>query len=83
MKILIELSLKDYDLFVAECDITSREYTILKNGIVASDQSEGHERRIMTVLCDAEEAALLLDAATKLYPKAAPVIANAILAHRK
>ena len=73
------MSSEDYELFVAECDITSREYTILKNSIVASDQSDGSERKTIEILCDKDEAALL-EAAIRLYPKAAPAIANGILA---
>ena len=80
MKVLIKMSSEDYELFVAECDITSREYTILKNSIVPSDQSDGGERKTIEILCDKDEAALLLEAAIRLYPKAAPAIANGILA---
>jgi hypothetical protein len=69
---------EDYDLLVAECDITSREYTILKNGILTSDQSEDYERETIEILCEKGEADLLLDAANRLYPQAAPAIANGI-----
>ena len=55
-----------------------RGYTILKNGIVALDQSEGRDRETIEILCDKDEAVLLFDAANRLYPQAAPAIANGI-----
>ncbi|MEX0805814.1 MAG: hypothetical protein WD688_21225 [Candidatus Binatia bacterium] len=73
MKVLIEMSPEHYELFVAECDITSREYSILKNSLVARDPAEP-DRRTIKILCDKEEALQLLDAAKRLYPNAAPAI---------
>lgn len=67
------MSPEHYELFVAECDITSREYSILKNSIVARDPAEPG-RQAIKILCDKEEALQLLDTAKRLYPKAAPAI---------
>lgn len=61
-----------YDLFVAECDITSREYSILKNAVVARDISE--DKRVIEILCDTEEADRLLDLAKRRYPEVVPSI---------
>ena len=72
------MSPEDYDLFVAGCDIASREYSILKNGIIASDQSDRRQRRVIEILCDKDEAVLLLGAATELYPALVPAITEAI-----
>jgi hypothetical protein len=83
MKVLIKMSQEHYDLFVAECDITSREYTILKNGIVTRDQQTGADRRTIEILCDREEADQLLDTATRLYPDAVPEIEKAIASSRQ
>lgn len=74
MKILIDMSPEDYDLFVAECDIKSPDYSILKNGVVAHDPQAGCDQRVIQILCNHEEAAQLLDAARRLYPKAMPAI---------
>jgi hypothetical protein len=82
-KVLIEMPRESYDLFVAELDITSREYSILKNNIVARDPKTGLDRRTLEILCDPEEAELLLAAANRLYPAAAPVIAKAITRARE
>jgi len=73
VKILIEFSPGHYELFVAECDIRSREYSILKNAVVLKDQNSD-EKRVIEILCDKEEAERLLDAAGRLYPKAIPAI---------
>jgi hypothetical protein len=72
MKTLIEMPPEHYDLFVAELDIKSPEYTTLKNGVVdAAD-------RVVTILCDREEAMDLLEAADRRYPAAVPAIKNAL-----
>lgn len=81
MRTLIEMPVEHYDLLLAECDIASREYSILKNGLVLRTDNSG-EKRVIEILCDKEEAEKLLDAASRLYPKAVPVIeARLDLAH--
>ena len=79
MKVLIELSPEQYELFVAECDITSPEYTILKNAVVARGDGAA-EQRTVRIFCDESEGRQLLDAAQRLFPSATEPIANA-LAH--
>ena len=59
MEIVIEMIPEHYDAFVAQCDIASREYAILKNGVVVRDQKSG-EQRVIGILCDKVEAARLL-----------------------
>jgi hypothetical protein len=75
MKVLIEMSPEQYELFVAECDIKSPEYSILKNAIVPR---EGNDGRVISLLCDKDEATQLLQAARQFYPDAAASIAKAI-----
>ena len=75
MKVLIELSPEQCDLFVAECAITLPEYSILKNAVVARDDANDH--RLVNILCDKTEGLQLLDAARRLYPDAAAPIAKA------
>jgi hypothetical protein len=74
VKLVIAISPEHYDPFLKECEIGSREYTSLKNAIVALSSNDGHERRIIQILCDEDEAAHLLDAANRLYPEAAQAI---------
>lgn len=78
MKVLIRIPPEQYDLFVAECDITSPQYTILKNALVAHDGNAGHDRRTIEILCAEEEAFTLLDTARRVYPDVVPAIAAGI-----
>lgn len=75
MKVVIEISPEHYDGFVKECDVSSAQYTILKNGIVTCDQSGGIEQRRIVILCEEENAVALLDYALRVYPEAARAIA--------
>ena len=77
LKIVIEISPEQYDGFVAKCDIASREYSILKNGLVVRDPKSA-EQRMIGILCDSVEAARLLYAASLLYPEAVPAITAGI-----
>jgi hypothetical protein len=77
MTVLIEMPRDQYDLFVAECDIKSPEYSILKNAVVARDGA-ANDHRLVNILCDKTEGLQLLDAARRLYPDAAAPIAKAL-----
>jgi hypothetical protein len=83
MKVLIEMPREHYDLFAAELDIKSPAYTVLKNGIVPKSQKAAGGARTIEILCEKEEADLLLDAAHRHYPAAAPSIAEAIAGARE
>ena len=74
---MIQLPPEHYDLFVAACDITSPEYTVLKNNIVATEQSS-EEPPTVDILCDFDEAKLLLETAKRVYPDADPFIEDAL-----
>jgi len=78
MKALIEMPREHYDVFAAELDITSREHSILKNNILGGGPETGPARPTIEILCDNEEAELLLDAATRVFPAALPEIKEAI-----
>ena len=60
MKVLIELPLEHYELFVAACETTSREYTILKNAIILLSPRTNRNQRIVQFMCDEDEAHKLL-----------------------
>ena len=60
MKVLIEIPLEHYELFVAACDTTSREYTILKNAIILLSPGTNPNQRIVQFMCDEDEAHKLL-----------------------
>jgi hypothetical protein len=71
------MSTDHYDLFVAECDKTFRDYSI-QNSVFARDQDAGPDRRIVQILCDEEDALKLLGAAFHVYPEMTSVINAAI-----
>jgi hypothetical protein len=75
--LLIQLPPEHYDLLVAACEITSPEYTILKNNIVARHQSS-EEPASVEILCHMDEAMLLLETARRIYPEAVPFIEDAL-----
>ena len=74
---MIQLPPEHYDVFVAACEITSPEYTILKNNIVARHQSS-EEPPMIEIMCDMDEAKLLLETARRLYPEAVPFLEDAM-----
>lgn len=78
MKILIEMPVAIYDGFIDKLERTSRAHAVLKNGLIVADSDAGDNERVLEIACDRDEATLLLDSATRLYPDAAPVIAAAI-----
>ena len=72
MKILIDMALEHYDGFVAKCDVATREYAILKNGVVIGNQKS--DEQIIAILCERADAVMLLYAAGLLYPEAVAAI---------
>jgi len=74
---MIAMHPEHYDPFLARCDLTSREYSILKNSPVFREQN-GDEKRVIELLCEQDEALTLLYAATRHCPEAVPVIKNAL-----
>ncbi|HEU0048696.1 MAG TPA: hypothetical protein VFQ43_13960 [Nitrososphaera sp.] len=83
MQVTILMSLVVYDGFVDKCDQSSREYAILKNGLIIRRPKENHFERLMEIHCDMEEANKLLLLASKVYPEAIEDIAKAIAAASK
>jgi pentatricopeptide repeat protein len=75
---IIEISVDHYDRFLALCDPASREYEILKNGLVVRRSKEGRYERVVEIFGEMREAHLLLSLADKICPTATPDIAKAI-----
>ncbi len=75
---IIEMSLNHYDRFLEKCDASSREYEILKNGLIVSHRKDGHYERIIEIACEVPEAQMLLAIARRLYPDAVSAIEKAI-----
>jgi hypothetical protein len=83
MKVLIEMPLEHYETFLDVSDITSREYTILKNSVVAQEPVADPGRSIVQILCNEDEALKLLGSAIQIYPEVVQAITAAIDRARK
>jgi hypothetical protein len=55
---IIEMSLDHYDRLLEKCDASSREWQILKNGLIVRRPNDGHYERIMEIACEVREAQL-------------------------
>jgi hypothetical protein len=82
LRVVIEMSLPYYDRFLFRCDPGSREYAVLKNGIIVRRPKVAHFERIVEIDCTVEEARVLLDLAKQLYPPVVPDIEKAIAVPR-
>ena len=80
MRVDIEMPLRVYDGLLDKCDQSSREYTILKNGVIVHHDNAGDT---IEFLCDIEEANNLLILAGNLDSVAVLHIAKAITAALK
>ena len=78
MKVLVKFPIQIHKGLLDRCSMLSREYLILKNGIVMHDQEENSGEPIVEILCEVERAKFLLDLATLVYPDAAPHIEKSI-----
>jgi hypothetical protein len=77
------LSLPIYDGFIDRCDEASREFAILKNGVIVRRPKEDHFERLLAIRCDIVDADRLLFLATTIYPDAVQEISKTIAAARK
>ena len=75
MKILIEMSLENYDLLLSKLAQESYTQAILKNGIVVNKSCAG---RIINLACEVSDAASLLRIAQQRCPEVAPQLKNEI-----
>jgi len=76
---VIEFAIDHYNRFLALCDPVSREYEILKNGLVIrrAKDGDGHER-VVEIFAELRDAHLFLALAKKICPVAAPAITKAM-----
>jgi hypothetical protein len=78
MALLVSMPVEIYDGLLQKCSKLSREYLILKNGIVRRDGEENSAAPMVEILCEAPRAKFLLDFATLVYPPATPYIERSI-----
>ena len=75
---VIEFAIDHYDRLLASCRPSSREYDILKNGLVVRRVKNGKYERVVEIFAEMREAKLLLAHANKICPAAAPAITKAM-----
>lgn len=78
MAILVSMPVGIYDGLLRKCSVMSREYLILKNGVVRRDLDDSSATPTVEILCEPPRAKFLLDFATLVYPDAVPYIEQSI-----
>jgi hypothetical protein len=78
MNVLIKFPIEIYQGLLGRCSVMSREYLVLKNGVVRHDEEENPNQPMVEILCEVERAKFLLDLATLVYPAAVPHIEKAM-----
>jgi hypothetical protein len=74
----IVMPLPTYDGFVDRCGQASREYALLKNGLIQRRKKGDHYERVIEIRCDPVDADNLLSLAIKIYPSAVADISRGI-----
>jgi hypothetical protein len=73
---VIEFAIDQHKRFLGLCDPASREYEILKNGLIVRRAKHGHEP-VVEIFAEMREAQLLLALAHQICPVAVPTILKA------
>jgi hypothetical protein len=74
MKTAVSLPVETYNGLLGRCLLTSREYAILKNGVVSRDAE--NNRDAVRILCEAGDAELVYSLADRFYPAAVSYISK-------
>jgi CheY-like chemotaxis protein len=75
---VIEFPIDNYNRFLTQCDSASREYEILKNGLIVRRSKDGRNERVVEMFAQKQDAQLLLVLAKKICPVAVPAITKAM-----
>jgi hypothetical protein len=73
MRTTVTFPVETYSDLVGRCHLTSREYAILRNGILSRANGPAG---MVKILCEAQEAKLLYALAAHFYPHAVPYISK-------
>ena len=76
MKTAVTLRVETYNDLLGRCLLTSREYAILRNGIVSHEPK--NNRDSVRLLCEAEDAELVYSLAARFYPGAVSYISKSV-----
>ena len=76
MGILVKMPLDTYQNFLGRFPLLSRGYAILRNSII--EPTNTGDSSIVEMLCEIDDARLILERANRFYPLAAPYIEKAL-----
>ena len=83
MKILIDISMEYYEQMVHRVAEHSHLNSILMNGVMVHDYQTGVRRRVVKILCNKVDAAMLRDATITLCPEALSELEQSIKLSRE
>jgi hypothetical protein len=75
---LIEFAIDQHKRFLGLCDPASREYEILKNGLILRHAKHRKHEPVVEIFAERQEAQLLLALAHQICPVAVPAIVKAM-----
>jgi hypothetical protein len=75
---VIEFAIDEHKRFLRLCDPASREYEILKNGLILRHAKHRKHEGVVEIFAEIREAQLLLALAHQICPVAVPTIVKAI-----
>jgi hypothetical protein len=78
MAVLVKMPLDTYLSFLGRFPLLSRGYAVLRNSII-EPRTTGDDS-IVEMLCEIDDAKLILERANRFYPLAAPYIEKALTA---
>ena len=70
MKIAVTLPVETYNGLLGRCLLASREYAVLRNGVVSNETDASRSAARVRILCEAEDAQMLFALAARAYPDA-------------
>ena len=78
MKVMIEIPRKHYDALLGRIGEESPMYSTLKNGVKTQGSDTDVTSEMMAILCDGQQAHMLLRAAKQLCPESAYEVAKGL-----
>ena len=78
MKIAVTFPVETYNGLLGRCLLASREYAVLRNGVVSHESDGCRDASRIRILCEADEAHMLFALAARAYPGAISQISKSM-----
>jgi hypothetical protein len=78
VKVLLDIEIHGYNSLLAKLDLSNQEHERLKSALTIVGGAEKHSERVITVLCELQDATALLEFAKENCPEAVLDIATSI-----